>query len=726
MPDIHLGLSFHPFLLLVAFLVAVGLTFFTYRQTIPPIPTPLRLVLATLRAVSLFLLALVLGEPLLSLLTRRVEPPTTVVLIDNSQSMSIKDRLGDRKEILHRILESKAIQDLSRIGATRFATFDSRLRLLESLSRDSITATGDATDLPGALNSLKELASTQNLQSVVLITDGNSTTDANPLFDATQLGLPLFVVGVGDTSEQRDLLIRKVLTNSITYVGNRLPVHATVKSTGFTDQRVEVTLSDEKGVVDRKTLSLQGGTREYTVPLGYVPETEGMQKLSVAVTPLEGELTKQNNRFVTFTRVLKSKMKVLLLGGAPSSDVAFIRRALEQDPHIDATSRIQRADGEMYEGTLTPELLAEAECLILVGFPTTATTAQTLAAVIRALDEGKGILLVMSRSISFPKVRQLEPFLPVSIRDGSTDEFSAFVSIQEPYALHPIVKLAGPASSLDQWSKLPPLFKLQAQFVAKPESEVLARTRIQTTTLNDPMLVSRSVNRRKSLMLLGYGLWRWKMLAEQPLQPTVFEEFLSNSVRWLTTREDEQQIRVRTSKQVYSGLEPIEFVGQVYDDTYRPIDNARVEVSVRPVLPGGQGARVLEILLDPLGSGQYEGSLEGLEEGDYRFNARVSLNGKPLAAENGSFAVGGVHLEFTETRMNKPLLEQLAARTGGRYYDPSSIQTLPQDIASLPEFQPRELTHTSEIPLWSSPWMLALIASFFALEWFLRKRNGLL
>jgi hypothetical protein len=217
------------------------------------------------------------------------------------------------------------------------------------------------------------------------------------------------------------------------------------------------------------------------------------------------------------------------------------------------------------------------------------------------------------------------------------------------------------------------------------------------------------------------------MLSEQTSQTTVVDEFLSNAVRWLTTREDEKQVRVRTSKQLYSVVEPIEFMGQVYDDTYRPLDNARIEVSIGPVSPTGRRqTSVLEIILDPLGSGQYEGSLEGLDEGDYRFNARVSIEGRQIASENGVFSVGGLHLEFIETKMNKPLLEQMASRTGGRYYDPTATGTLAKDIAALPTFQPREIVRSSEISLWNSHWMLILVITLFATEWFLRKRNGLL
>jgi len=67
----------------------------------------------------------------------------------------------------------------------------------------------------------------------------------------------------------------------------------------------------------------------------------------------------------------------------------------------------------------------------------------------------------------------------------------------------------------------------------------------------------------------------------------------------------------------------------------------------------------------------------------------------------------------------------MAMRTDGRYYDADAIENLPKDIAALPNFKTRELTHATEIELWNFQWTLALIVLLLALEWFLRKRNGM-
>ena len=59
-------------------------------------------------------------------------------------------------------------------------------------------------------------------------------------------------------------------------------------------------------------------------------EKEGIQKFTAEVANLPGELTTQNNRMNFFVKVLKSKLRMALIAGTPSEDVAFIRRAIDE------------------------------------------------------------------------------------------------------------------------------------------------------------------------------------------------------------------------------------------------------------------------------------------------------------------------------------------------------------------------------------------------------------
>lgn len=719
MPDFHLALTLNAGVLIVAIPAAVLIAAWSYRYSIPPISRTLKTFLVVLRSLALLFIFLLLGEPLLSLLMHSMEEPIVAVLIDNSKSMSIQDRRGDRKQILADLLESPPVKELHSIGVPQYVLFDLSSKPLAAYSRDSLTATGDGTDIGSALQRLKEFSATKNLQAAVLLSDGEFTVGANPLYEAEQLALPVFAVGIGDSSEQKDLLVSRVLTNDITYVGNRVPVNVTLKSSGYNEERTEVTLRQGGAVLDQKTVTLQPGTREYAVSLSFIPAREGVQKFTVDVSRLPGELTAQNNTITFFTKVLKSKMKVLLVAGSPNQDVAFIRRALAGDQNVELKSLIEQKSGDFYGGPLNDREISDADCMVLIDYPNATTSRSSLSLVQQAVDGSKPFLFVLSRTIDFDKLHSLEAALPFVIGETTTNEYQTFIAIPDPQRGNSILRLT--KGSIDGWSKLAPAFRIQSVFRAKPESEILGTVRIQSVSTADPFFVTRNVNHKKSFAVLGYGLWRWKMYSE-PGSGTenLLDEFLSNTVRWLTTREDDRRFKVQPVKSAFGGQEPIEFTGQVYDQNYQPIDNTTIQVTI------SHGKETTEITLNPLGNGQYDGVVDHLNEGDYSFTAKEIQNGKQVADDKGTFSVGGLNIEFLNTRMNKVLLQQIAARTGGKYYDTDVLGTLPRDISALPNFKSHELTNQREFDLWNSQWALTLIIVLLAMEWFIRKRNGMI
>jgi hypothetical protein len=721
MPELHLSIFFRFIVLLLAAVSSFLLSLFVYRSTVPPVSSTKRNIFISLRWIGLFLVFLLLGEPVLSIVTHSVDRPVVAVLVDNSQSMAISDRLGRRDETVKSIIRSQVWTQINNRGMLAYSLFDANIRRLATITADSLSFKGEVTDIAGALKSIKQTTAPSNMQAVVLITDGNSTIGMNPLYEATELGVPVFTVGVGDTIEQKDLLIRKALTNEITYAGTKVPVHVTVHSAGFGGEQVQVTLRHGATILDEKPLTLAGDTRDYLVPLSFEAEKEGVEKYSAEVSSLPGELTLKNNRMNFFVKVLKNKLRVALIAGAPNEDAAFIRRAMANDKNIEITSFIEQNDGQFFENTLQAEALKSVDGILLIGFPTEHTLPRSLQTVIEAVEDGKPFFMEMSRTIDFGKLYALDKILPFRVENAANSELQVFAAVPEAQRNNPILKMSNGNNTVEIWSKLPPVFRQQGNFRSKIESEVLATVRLQSMPLTDPFIVARNVNKKKSLAVLGYGLWRWSMLSDAGSgTELILEHFISNAIRWLTTQEDSRRIRVQSSKHSYTTQDAVEFIAQVYDDNYQPLDDARIEVNVR------NGNETSPIVLNALGSGQYQGEFESLREGEYNFTATVMVNGAAVGSDQGTFSVGGQNAEYFETRMNKPLLEQIAAQTGGRYYDNNHLSSLDHDVTTMENFKPHDIRRSAEIEIWNSRWMLALVFFVFALEWFLRKRNGML
>jgi hypothetical protein len=273
----------------------------------------------------------------------------------------------------------------------------------------------------------------------------------------------------------------------------------------------------------------------------------------------------------------------------------------------------------------------------------------------------------------------------------------------------------------ETWKHLPPLLRTLVLFKARPESRTLIMARGDNTQATDPLVLIRSIGKQKSLSVTAYGLWRWRLLVQGDPQTEGFlATFLSGAIKWLTSPEDSRPVRVEPTKELFVRGEPVEFTGQVYDQKSSPVDDARVTVTLER-RDGSTATR-----LRSLGNGRYEGKLEGLAEGEYRFTATAEAGGRTIGGDAGTFSIGGVSLEMQDTRANFALLRLLASRTGGRFLRPSGIDALDSLLAGEPWFVAQEIRSTKDYELWNWQYLLAAIVLLLATEWVVRRRAGML
>lgn len=722
MPHIDLTFAAAAFVVVLLVVAAALVTWFVYRYTLPRVSTPKRVLLTALRASALSLILLLCFEPLLRLIRYSSQEPVLAVLVDNSKSMGLVDRNGNRREQVSSALNGNPLKQIAGHATLQKYTFGARWE--HHADTDSLRLDEDATDISSALRALAQERERTNLRAALLVTDGNYNVGQNPVYEAERLGLPLYTVGIGDSSEQKDVLITRIAANELAYAGSIAPVDVTIKSSGFSNERVEVTLLQGPRELHKAPLVLSPGTNQYSVRLSYTPEGEGTNKYSVRVSTLPGELTARNNQRSFFTRILKTKLTLLLLAGGPSPDLSVLKQTLLEEKNFrvfSLTQRVVPGTGGFYEGGFSQATVDSADCLMLIDFPTSATSGQTLELVKSAYTEKlKPILFIDGTLVDNTKLRLLGSVLPFTRSDHSALEEHVFFKPSDVQKAHPVLNLAGPQTE-DAWNRLPPLFKTLSRNTPRPEATLLGFSHTQDAAPEEPLLLVRNVAHQKSLAVLGYGLWRWRLMAQgSPETDQLLATFLTNSIRWLTVRDDTRPVRVVPVKESLVQGEPIEFTGQLYDASAQPVENAQIRVVAR------QGEQEFETILQSIGGGRYEGRMSGLGEGDYVFHAVAQSDGRFLGEDRGRFSVGEANLEYQDTRMNVSLLRQLANRTGGRYFSLPELAGLPGVLSAQPSFTAREFSTTEEVELWSWKFTLACIVFLLALEWYLRKRSGLL
>jgi hypothetical protein len=721
MPSIQIGFSCPPIIVALLFLASLAAAFFYYQRTVPLVPRSRRAALAVLRGLALFLLLVLLCNPVIHLIRSTSQQPVLAVLVDNSASMRLSDRSGDRADQLHRVLSHPVFSRIGAYAKLSYFQFGTTLTPLSPTAVDSLTLNAQGTDISSALRNIIEGERASNIQAALLVTDGVYTRGTNPLHVSEQLPFPLYTIGIGDSAEQKDVVITKLAANAAVYSGIRVPVDVTVKSAGYNNQSLEISLFEGTTLLDKKTVTVAGGSHEYSVQLFYTPEGEGLKQYTVRVSSLPDELTLRNNRKTFFVRVRKSKLFLLMIAGEPSSDVAVIRQSLMENPNHTVRSFTQRGPNTYYEGTFTASLFDSADCVVLVHMPTGSTSPDLMKQVQRVCVEGvKPLLFVSGRRIDYGRLASLSGVLPFVADIPSTAEYEVFPAPVLAEATHPLLTLNN-AQPPPAWEKLPPVLRTRTVLRAKPEAHVLATVKTQNVALPDPLILTRSVQRRKVVALSCYGVWRWRLMAQgSPETESILSGFLSTAITWLTTPDETRPLIVRPVRDALGHGELVEFQGQAYDQTMRPIDNAQVAVRVR------QDTAVVESILRSTGDGRYEGSIAGLSEGIHFYRATASINGTLLGADSGKFSVGSMEEEYLETPMNAQLLRAMADRTGGRMYTVAQIEGLEEDLRTRPEFTSRRLTTGSTIEARSWPYLAGCVILLLALEWFIRKRSGML
>jgi hypothetical protein len=241
----HINIDYHSeylLLIVIAFLAAVILTYLLYRVTNPPVSKGLRRFLFVLRLLALFVLLLLLLEPIVTFLYDRFEKPVVAVLADRSASMAITDQTGNRKDALDSLLLSDTFLKLAAQCDLRYFQFAAEAHHFYPSRGDSVTVPSRATDIGGAVQAVRDSLRETNLRAFVILTDGGNNMGQEPGRVVRSLDHPVFTVGIGDSTELKDVSLVRIVTNEITYSGNEVSIAVTVRNSGLAEKRIPISL----------------------------------------------------------------------------------------------------------------------------------------------------------------------------------------------------------------------------------------------------------------------------------------------------------------------------------------------------------------------------------------------------------------------------------------------------------------------------------------------------
>ncbi|MCA1584233.1 MAG: hypothetical protein LC791_05485 [Acidobacteria bacterium] len=238
-----------------------------------------RAVLLTLRLALLTLLVVCLFRPVL--VVRAAVPQQNVVgvLVDDSRSMQIGDEAGaPRAQYVQREFGAAdrglaaRLSERFLVRTFRFSSGASRLT-----NEDELSFQGAQSRLGVAMESARQELAGLPLAGLVLVTDGADTASGSlgeSLLGLRSAGVPVFTIGVGRETLDRDIQIGRVTTPRTVLKGTTLMVDVVLTTTGYEGETVTLDVEDEGRIV---------GSQEVRLPADAAPATA-----RVRVTAAEG------------------------------------------------------------------------------------------------------------------------------------------------------------------------------------------------------------------------------------------------------------------------------------------------------------------------------------------------------------------------------------------------------------------------------------------------------
>ncbi|MBI2504709.1 MAG: hypothetical protein HYW07_15935 [Candidatus Latescibacteria bacterium] len=694
--------------------LALAGAYYCYRHTLPAVIPPVRWTLIALRSLAMALLLAVLAEVVVDWWNKQVVHPWVLVLVDTSPSMGVVEEGQSRFAGAAAVLSSPEFaQALSsaRLAVWGFAETPYPLAL-DTLAQVGVG--GQATDLARALGkSVEQVADREQLAGVLLVSDGAHNLGEDPGRVAAEGGVPVYAVGVGSIQPPADLRIARARTAEAGYLGRPLRLEVELSSWGYAGREVKVLLSEGGQTLDQQPLVLADGPQSIAFELRTRGAGPHIYRLEVA--SLEGEVARDNNTALVFVQVLQERLKVLVVGGGPSLDLAFVRRSLEADSTLVVDCRVEEQAGRFYQGKqLSPEVLATADAVVLVDPGADLVAGATGQLLIEYVRQGGGLLLVGGARTwrGGTLVPALAEILPVELAPGT-----GFIAQDVPLGMgmegreHPVVRLVQEKEGADPWTQLPPLPGYLEGVHRKEGAAVLVEGSIQG---KPPLMVAGGAGQGKVIAALSGSFWRLDLVSSGVGgRPQTIRRFWQNAVKWLALKTPAGRVRVWTERPIYRSGEGVAFVAQVFDELLRPQSGAAVEVS----LDKDQGLQ-----LQDQGRGEYRGLWRGLGPGEYAWRAQVQAGQAQIGADEGHFVVEQHTVESADLKANPALLEEIARLSGGQYRPLAQWHQVVEQLGA----RPRLVQQHRSLALWGPVWPLVLAMVLLAAEWVLRKRSGML
>ncbi|HVF16965.1 MAG TPA: hypothetical protein VNA21_08640 [Steroidobacteraceae bacterium] len=714
-------------LILVGVVVIAATLWRRHRGTGQKLSLPKLFLLGTLQSLFVAAILCLLWRPVLNVERVRDRENVLAVMLDASASMAYGEQDQSRMQQAVGALRGEPLEALQKVFDVQLYSFAHEPQPLPTI--DAVPPPGAQTRIGDSLIQVLQTAASAPLAGVVLLSDGaenGNTLSEERLTEIASYGVPVHTVGLGPETNPQDLELERVDLTSSAPAGATVSAQVGIRHDGAGTTRLRV--YDRDKLVVARDLKLPADAPITNVSIEVPAAEPGTRELRFVLDPLEGERNVVNNERTHVMDVAAGKRSILYVEGEPRWEYKFLRRATDGDRSLRVVSLVRTTPNKHFrQGVNSPAELID-------GFPSTAAELFAYDAVIigsyeattlnqdqhRLLKEfvdkrGGSLLMLAGRkglSAGGWYNTQVAQTLPTHLPTKQGSLFVQRTGQAQPTLYggeYAITRLdVEPRRNAEAWKTLPPLADFQELGRPKPGAIVLLEAVAERN--REPLLVWQRYGRGSTYLLGTSSTMRWQM--QLPPEDQRHEMFWRQFMHALADNTPRRST-LTSERTVYNDERSVTLEAEIANEEFAPVSDAEVEVLIAP-----EREAPFTQVMRPSGNGdgRYVATIDAPTAGLYRIDMNARRNGQTIAGATTHVRRTDGVVEHFATRQNRPVLERIAAMTGGRYW---SIDDLKGLAAAIP-FSKAGIVERQTLDLWNLPIVFLALLLLKLGEWLLR------
>ncbi len=637
-----------------------------------------------LRFISIFSLLLLLINPKFEQISFFNEKPNLVLVVDNSESIAYLKQDSNAITILNELTNNEELK--KRFEIDRY-TFGNGLN-----TSDSLSFKAKQTNLSKVFNELSQVYK-NTIAPTLIITDGNQTYGNDYEFISQDYDQPIFPIILGDTVTYADFRIQQLNVNKYAYLKNRFPVEVILTYNGNENVNSRFIVKSGNSNIFSKSISFSKENNSQILNFDLPANRVGVRSYTAQIVPMAIEKNVVNNSKAFAVEVIDQKTNVAIISDIIHPDLGALKKSIESNEQRSVTflkPNVGIATLDNYQ-------------LVILYQPN-----RKFKAIYDAIEASKkNHFTITGTATDWNFLGNVFTYFDKD-QTNQTDQYQAVLNTG--YNAFIIDDL--------KFNSYPPLVSSFGEIEFSSTVEAMLYKKIGNIETEEILMATLETGEKRQAFLFGEGIWKWR--AQSYLNARSFNDFdnfIGKLIQYLASNKRRNRLSLNYDS-FYDGSSPVKISAQFFDKNYEFDNRGSLNISLKDKITGE--SRSLPFILN---NTNYEVDLSSLPASEYTFTVAVTNEGMK---QSGSFTILDFNVEQQFLNADVTKLQRLASNSNGSAYFIANTDSLVSQLISDKRFATIQKSTKKIVPLIDWKYLLAIVALSLAIEWFMRKYNGLI